>query len=115
MERKRMVDSFQSWAALEDELANMPGVWWPEVDMVERLETACSLVIIHLVTTVFSPSTTFIINNLLPLLSKVMESQLDCVPDHNVNQLLNRILTAIKSQPLREISSLLRNIKFKIH
>ena len=82
--------------------------------MTDRLETACSLVIIHLATTVFSPSTTFIINNLLPLLSKVMESQLDCIPDHNVNQLLNKTLMLIKSQPPREISSLLRNIKFKI-
>ena len=82
--------------------------------MTDRLETACSLVIIHLVTTVFSPSTTFIINNLLPLLSKVMESQLDCIPDHNVNQLLNKTLRLIKSQPPKEISSLLRNIKFKI-
>ena len=67
----------KSWAALEDQLANMPGVWWPEVDMVERLETACSLVIIHLATTVFSPSPTFIINNLLLLFSKVIESQPD--------------------------------------
>ena len=51
----------------------MPGVWWPEADMVERLETACSLVIIHLATTVFSPSTTVIINKLLLLHFKVMD------------------------------------------
>ena len=110
----RTLQSKHSWAALEDQLATLPSVWWPQADMTDRLETACSLVIIHLATTVFSPSTTFIINNLLPLLSKVMESQLDCIPDHNVNQLLNKTLRLIKSQPPKEISSLLRNIKFKI-
>ena len=54
--------------------------------MTDRLETACSLVIIHLATTVFSPSITFIINQLLLLIHfKVMESQLDSIPDHNVS------------------------------
>ena len=110
----KTLETKYSWTSLEDQLASLPGLWWPEAEMSDKLETACSLVIIHLATKVFSPTTTFIINNVLLLLSKVMESQLDCIPDYNINQLLIETLTLIKSQPSREISSLLRNIKFSI-
>ena len=101
--------------SIEDQLAPLPSVWWPGVTVSDKLDLACSLLVLHLYTSVFSPSIGFTINTLLHLLSRLMDSFLDCIQDCDINQVQERTVNLILSQPPKKVSSLIKRIRYKVN
>ena len=101
--------------SIEDQLVPLPALWWPGVAMSDKLDLACSLLILHLYTSVFSPSIGFTINTLLHLLSRLMDSSLDCIQDCDINQVQERTVNLILSQPPKQVSSLIKRIRYKVN
>ena len=112
--RLRTLEARHSAASLEEQFTACPSLWWR--GMSDQLLLSCQLLLLQLYTSgVLSPSISFTINTLLQLLSRLMDCQLDCIQDCDINKVLDKTVALILSQPGKQVSHLLRNIKFNIN